>query len=178
MQILIHASPCHAFLSASKRPNTAPFPRQEAAEPKPTKRRSQIKISFIKKLMGEAWSVERSYLQWNPMTKLNLGLETFPGVRLPPPKNQQSQGRTYGIHRSFPYQNWDGAIGTASGRVTVSPGELSWKAEPGGQGNTKEALGKWQINTWHAQKLHRVKMLLRKAVHQKGKIQKHLEKEA
>lgn len=129
MQILIHASPCHAFLSTTKRPNTTPFPRQEAAEPKPTKRRSQINISFIKKLMGEAWSVERSYLQWNPMTKLNLGLETFPGVRLPPPKSQQSRGRTYGIHRSFPYQNWDGAIGTASGRVTVSPDELSWKAE-------------------------------------------------
>lgn len=97
------------------------------------------------------------------MTKLNLGLETFPGVRLPPPESQQSRGRIYGIHRSFPYQNWDGAIGTASGRVTVSPDELSWKAEPGGQGNAKEALGKWQINTWHAQKLHRVKMLLRKA---------------
>lgn len=39
-QILIHASPCHAFLGTTKRPSTAPFPRPEAAEPKTTKKKS------------------------------------------------------------------------------------------------------------------------------------------
>lgn len=50
----------------------------------------------------------------------------------------------------------------------MSPGELPWKAEPGGQENAKGALEKWQINTWHVQKLHRVKMLLGKADAPKG----------
>lgn len=103
----------------------------------------------------------------------------FPGARPPPPKSQQGPGRTNGIHRSLPYQqNWDGATGTACCRARVSPGELSWKAEPGGQGNAKGAKGKWQMNTWQAQKLHTGKTLLGKADAAKREDRERLREEA
>lgn len=96
------------------------------------------------------------------MTKLKSTLGNIPQGEATSTQEAAEPSRTYGIDRSFPHlQSWDAPIGTASGRATGSPGELPWNAEPGGQGNAKGALGKWQIHTQQAQKL--VKMLLKKA---------------